>query len=204
MQRQIIIPWRDSGCAGRRKAFDYIYSHMKDYDPIIVDDNSKLFSRGGSRNLGAGLSDSDVFLFLDADMFVPHSQIDKALLLAKNGSIVQAFTKFYYLTQTETESVYLNNTMIYNDLYLSANFAVGGAICMTKEIFFDYGGYDNNFSGWGYEDSDLLATREKAGISIDRIEGSGVHLWHSREEKKMMGKVLSNKEYFMKKHHGGS
>jgi len=110
------------------------------------------------------------------------------------------FTDFYSFDKEVTNKIYKDNIINFISSNKSKNFAVGGAICMTKDIFFDYGGYDINFIGWGYEDSDLLATRESKGIKLKRVDGFGGHLWHSREEKKQISLILNNQKYFIRKH----
>lgn len=176
----IVIPWRQNNCEWRKKSFDCVLDHMKKYNPIVSDDLSDPFSRSGSRNLGASLCNNDIIMFLDADTLIPHDQIDEAIQLAKEGYIVHPFSMYHSLSLEGTKNVYKGNrpSVRYSDWHI--NWATGGAVAMSRDIFFDYGQYDTDFVDWGFEDSAMLFVRKLAGIEVKRTLGNCYHLWHPR------------------------
>lgn len=59
--------------------------------------------------------------------------------------------------------------------------AGGGLLVVTREAWDKVGGYNEEFKGWGYEDSDFNF-RLLRHSTWDRLPGRAYHLWHPRDE----------------------
>ncbi len=70
---------------------------------------------------------------------------------------------------------FYNSQLIYDEIYGSINPCI-----YHKEFFFDLGGYDEKFIGWGGEDDDLENRTIRAGGINKRIPIIIAHLWHPR------------------------
>ena len=178
----IVIPFRSSNDLWRQQSVRYISKHMSKYKPIFADSGDTPFSRSGSRNAGAAQCEDDVILFLDADTYIPHEQIDAAIDLARQGYMVHPFTHYPFFNGKETKAIYRTNVIDYSRSEWNIDYATGGAIALPREMFFDYGGYDEEFIDWGYEDAAFILVRQKAGHEVKRIDGNCAHLWHPRPE----------------------
>lgn len=192
----IVIPWRDSGCKWRAMSFRYVSKHMEKYNPIIADDGMQPFSRSGSKNLGASLCTDDVVMFVDADTVIPHAQIDAALDLARQGKMVYPYTHYHSINAQVSKTVYEGFRIEAVPSQWSIDWATGGAVAMSKDIFERIGRYDEEFIDWGMEDAALLVVARKAGIEIERVEGNCYHLWHPREPENEQ--ILANAERYRK------
>lgn len=194
----IIVPWRPAGCEHRQAAFDYIRQHMRGYTLLIADDNSEPFSRAGSKNLGASMSAQDVLFFLDADMLVPHEQIDAAIELARTAGLVVAFDRYIYINKEITKLVLTDNIELFNvPAQYTASFPVGGAVAVRRDLF---PGYDTDFIGWGMEDVALVEALHWQGIELQRIAGPAVHLWHPGHMRD--DNVINNERIYRQKYLG--
>jgi predicted glycosyltransferase involved in capsule biosynthesis len=171
---------------------------MEPYAPIVADDGSEPFSRSGSKNLGASVSDSDIVMFLDADTWIPHSQIDEAFELARQGYMVTPFKQYHYFDSHHSREAFNTGVVDYKNSVASIDWATGGAIVMSKEMFFDYGAYDEEFVDWGFEDAALLIVRQRAGIERKNVEGPCVHFWHPRQYNEQ--NVSKNEQKFIREY----
>ena len=62
-----------------------------------------------------------------------------------------------------------------------------------RSDYLEVDGYDQSFTGWGFEDSDLAIRLQSAGIRLVR-PGRGstvVHLWHPEEDRRFEGRNLA-------------
>ena len=62
-----------------------------------------------------------------------------------------------------------------------------------RSDYLEVDGYDQSFTGWGFEDSDLAIRLQAAGIRLVR-PGWGstvVHLWHPEEDRRFEGRNLA-------------
>ncbi len=53
-------------------------------------------------------------------------------------------------------------------------------LAMRKQVFMDIGGYDEDFTGTDYDDSDLMGRLETYGCTYVETDASVIHLWHPR------------------------
>jgi predicted glycosyltransferase involved in capsule biosynthesis len=86
-----------------------------------------------------------------------------------------------------------NLTPLYtNEHYHIANLkAVGGSLFGKKETFTKIGGFNPNFTGWGYEDNEIIQRANKLGIEIYYINTLKPYLFHLPH----IGEANKNKEH---------
>jgi GT2 family glycosyltransferase len=56
--------------------------------------------------------------------------------------------------------------------------AVGGCVITNRDKFFEYKGFNPNFTGWGYEDNEIVRRVHKLGYNVIRINGPEALLFH--------------------------
>lgn len=102
------------------------------------------------------------------ECFIPREWLFNGQLLNHNIQSVQD----YKTSQTGSP---LN---IYEYCMAPNNKAVGGCVITNRKTFYDYGGFNPNFIGWGYEDNELPTRVHKLGYSVTRINDPEALLFH--------------------------
>jgi len=175
-----IIPFRARD--GREHLLEVVTEHLAEIvdDIIVCDDEGETFSRAASINKGAAEANSDLLLICDADLIVPHEQIEKAAELAAEGMVIP-FTELVSLNRDATAMVMRGADPAGQRGKITE--AGSGGACMIDTITFDAaGGFDSRFRGWGYESDAFLAAVETLVDPARRLEGQAFHLNHPDEK----------------------
>jgi predicted glycosyltransferase involved in capsule biosynthesis len=182
-RQQIILPWRDPDCVYRRKHFDFLFDYYSQEFDIVIGDNEGKFNRSAARNSGVDKSTSEISVIIDADNYIPISQIHSAIKVAKRkDSLIKPFSHFGYLTEEATNSFYVgkNNFKHNADSFINSpekNFT-GGAYVIKKSLWQKVGGMDEGFIGWGAEDDAFhILIKAKLG-NAHYVDGFDYHLYH--------------------------
>lgn len=156
----VVVPYRDREV--QLQAFlSRVPKHLKknniDYEIIIVEQaNRKDFNRGALLNVGAKYAEDlgcDYLVFHDVDLlpldvdysYPEHGPVELVGKIRDKYSSDKHFT--YYLQKPEFDYF-------------------GGVTLFTLEDFKKINGYSNRYTGWGFEDNDLLARCEEAGLEL--------------------------------------
>jgi len=127
---------------------------------VKIIENEKNLGRSRSRNSGAGSAKYPVLFFIDDDIEVKENLFDSYLTEYKNGysaifsnvKNVRTDGKYSFLNEflnTRGANKTSSGTMVKSNYFTSA-------FCSVKKDFFDsIGGFDENFSGYGWEDPEL-------------------------------------------------
>lgn len=65
------------------------------------------------------------------------------------------------------------NEMLYKNSY-------GGSVFFSRDVFTRYGGFNENFVSWGWEDFEIYRRLERIDQRVERMWGPLLHLSHSR------------------------
>lgn len=118
---------------------------------------------GFAYNIGAKMAKGDYFIIGGAEM-----------LHLNNDTIEQM-----YIPNTATSPIILDevskNSKNYNKLNSKFPFCFG----IPKNIYYEIGGYDEDFIGYSYEDADF-SDRVLSLIPFKEINATVVHLWNPR------------------------
>lgn len=166
----------------RIKAFQETYKYYTDFGYNVFIGDSDPFSRSSARNGSVPDLDSDILVFLDADIIVPYQQLQDAITTAfKKQVLVLAYTDLFVLDKEQT-SFYYNHKYFCNKWKQTYNNQISGAFAVPKSLWVLSGGYDERFKGWGGEDRAFYHTCSilQKNIECQRIQGSAYHLFHDR------------------------
>lgn len=184
MKQQIIIPWRDAGCSYRKHHFDFLVEYYSQEFDVIISDNEGEFNRSAARNCGVEKTENEIAVVIDADNYIPLSQIHQSIVVAaRSDRLVKPFTWFGYLTEESTAlfyNFYESPVVDFEPTYVEPmqNNFTGGAYIMKKELWQRLGGMDEGFIGWGAEDDAFHLLCKNSGIRTRYIDGYDYHLYH--------------------------
>lgn len=136
----------------------------------------KIVDRTKILNFLAKKSNGDVICICDADVIKNTDYLQEiSSKLTRNTFLVQ-FVKYLTLRQRNIEFDNIFENECHKNIEL--NTGAKSQIAIYKETFLELGGYDENFFGWGYEDSDLYDRLERYGIKAHAQNSFGIHLYH--------------------------
>lgn len=177
------------------------------------------FQLGKVRNKGVAASKYEYLLQVDGDVILHHHYIKDQLEVANPGNFYCG--NRYYLSREITANllkdpqkkldiplvisknawsrIYLpflikpfSKLYHFNYEYYSAH---GHSMSIWKKDFIEINGYDEDFTTWGWEDTDLVIRLIKKGVKLQFIRLGGIqyHLYH-----KESGSKSTNHEMFLK------
>jgi hypothetical protein len=200
----IVLPWRETEerAAGFEAALKRTMRVFPDVPIYKGDGPSELFNPSEARNRGCleAIADGcEVLAVLDADTLFDPTSIRDAIEIATSKNIVcYPYETFIDLSISETD----NFIRGFLDPYASSKVLtgkdvpmhVGSGWVMTAEMFKTMNGWDENFLGWGYEDTAFQeAHRKLLGKELERAGGRCFRLYHAFRE---MPKLGENRERF--------
>lgn len=199
---KVIIPFRDRGVDPRRAAnLDVVMAWWwaHGFTPTVVDDGLEgdaQFNRHRAYNLAVSRNpDADVFVFTEADMLIPATQIMAAVeVAAYDVGLVVPFTQYRYLSDRVTETIrdlFSGDTRVlaewitkgcafqYEPESTMDNGRSIGAINVVSRRTLDLtGGYTEATSGNWYDDNIIAEGWGFLAAPTRYVDGSAVHLYH--------------------------
>ena len=154
-----------------------------------IQTNNDSFRKAYLFNQGYNLSQinfsADYIILLDADCLIEKSilnNISKYYDYFDKNFVIPYQRKAYYLSNKETIKLIETNEDNINqnenkDLEGIRN-ASGGAGIMSAKNYYNVGGFDERFKGWGVEDDAFHNKCLGLGISVHRLHSDLVHLYH--------------------------
>lgn len=214
---KIVIPWRasESRLPIFKRLIAWYAIQFPSWEIVLADSGSEIFNLAASRNVGAnqafGLG-ADVVLISDADFFPSKDSVVRSVIRAlRTDHICTPYYEYRELSYEGTEQFLAGNSDSM-DMDVKRNYlpklvdgktdrfwVCSGMFVITKKLFEEFGGFDENFEGWGQEDIDYHKRYlDKYGRLFDYVDGVGLSLEHSREE--WMMEDGRNRDYFVQKH----
>ena len=184
----VIIPYRP-GDPNRDKHFPYILNKWKtdfpDFEYIVCDDSDpNTFNRGRAINEGALTATGNLFIFADADGLLEKSSIQKGLdELIKNPdgwSLAVPFKGINFMGEYETFRIMRGEAPgnVTPVLHKWTNGSTGICQIVWADKFFESGGYDPRFCGWGFEDAAWTLYMETFYGPVFYVKREAYHLYH--------------------------
>jgi N-terminal domain of galactosyltransferase len=144
------------------------------------------YARSSAFNVGAANAAGDVYILHDNDLLVPEDYAAETLQRMEEGYEVINLKRFiFYASEQDTAKIIANRLALTNlspDAVMQ-NALGGGSIAITAKAFFEIGGMDDAFVGWGGEDNefwDRALTRKVWHFGYVSL----LHLWHPSQPMK--------------------
>jgi len=159
-------------------------------------ENSGRYNKNKSYNMGFKLTERQYVLFLDVDCILEPNMITNIIKVDEviNNKIIYPYSSVLYLKNeikekfkryTNIESLIMSTSNLdstrdndnqYGRLFTNS---CGGAILCKRDIFESVNGFNPNFNGWGYEDSEFRDRLEILGNAPVRLKNNIMfHLPH--------------------------
>lgn len=151
----IVIPWRPSPGRERHLGLvtDTLIAVTGDVPVVLADSGHEGFSPGPSRNRGVAKADADVLVVCDADTLVEPQPLRAALESVQDGTVHVPYTRCRMLTPEASEMVLDGGAPHLAACSHEWQNSVGGICVLTRRTWQDFGGWDERFVGWGFEDA---------------------------------------------------
>lgn len=150
-------------------------------------------------NIGVKMCTSDIIILSCPEMFLVENDIlslmldeikksPKALVITEGkDDIRRTYLQQITTTKVHSEAIYRPMAGLCTDYPFF--------MCMMKKEFVDIGGYDEDFIGKAYDDTDLVRRLLRNGCSYVKLNRKVVHLYHQRYHN-MTGFELNKKMFF--------
>lgn len=190
--------------------------------------NDTDFNVSKYRNYGVKKSYGDLITFLDADILVADDFVNIICSKYNGDNIVLIHTAYGFRINIEDDLAYLfdkiNNTNIkdmikimeFSDFRDSAIEFYGeklencpapwvygwsGIISISRKLFEKSGCFDENFQGWGSEDTDLAYRLwRQGGTFIHENDAFGIHVAHASNKNKKENQNYLNRRFLYSKY----
>jgi N-terminal domain of galactosyltransferase len=173
---EIVVPWFWGENELRKRNRIAVEKHLLPIYPYHVITDTSVSTPGGSRNYGVGNVEAPVVVFNDADTVCPPGQIREAVRLAgERPGLVFAYD--LYVRLAEGVQPPEGDDFPHSIDRIIENSGSMGCVAISRACFEEVGGFDESYSGWGYEDLDF-AQRCQALWPNRRVSGPVYHLWH--------------------------
>lgn len=175
---------------------------------IRIIENETNLGRSRSRNAGARSAKGNILFFIDDDIEVKENLFDKYINEFEKGfsaifsNVINVRTDGKYSFLNEFLNTRGANKQNDGDVVKSNYFTT--AFCsVIKEFFEKIGGFDENFSGYGWEDPELGLRIEKSGGNISFFKTDKVYHYHDKDVYEWVEQIENsgrNLEYLINKH----
>ena len=190
MKLSVLVGFRDTGDGHRTRLWDVIRGMLEERLPeaelVVGDDGGEdPFWKTKALNDAASRATGDVFMLTDTDTWVS----DDCIRATAAG--IEHLPRYwwrpwnvkYKLGQAPTEQALAggwDGSVIPGGLENTNRYWAAPPILMHSDLWFEAGGQDDRFRGWGHEDDAFASTLKTLFGEPVVIPGPSVHLWHPR------------------------
>lgn len=149
-----------------------------------------LYNRALAFNAGAEIARGPLLVLHDNDMLVPTCYAHDLLARWRGGAKVINLKRFiFYLSEHDSRAILATRRIpqgVVPDEILQ-NLTGGGSLAVDREWYFEIGGHDEGFVGWGGEDVEFWDRATTGGL-YPYANLPLIHLWHRSQPDKTPGK----------------
>lgn len=184
-QRGRKVPLADG--ASREDIFSWVRARWEAFYPsfelVTAGSGNRAINRSAARNEAFRRSSGDVVIVADADIVFHHANVDVALQHMKNGKRwVVGFDRYEQMDGPDTRKVLASDPADPVDRPAKPRWSTdqgnAGLLIMTRGAFVEVGGYDERFTGWGWEDWAIANALHTLAHPMVTVPGYVLHLRH--------------------------
>lgn len=163
---ELLVPYKRDCWEREANKKDFI-EHYKSYNVNIIENYDE---RCKAYNKAAKESSADYIALADIDAIIPHDQMADAILRLDSGSeMVYPYSHIINIHRHKDDTDDWPKGYYY-----------GCMVLFSRERFLEFGGENENFVGYGWEDFERYYRAINYGLVIDRVEGNCYHMQHPR------------------------
>lgn len=189
------------GESTRRTIHDWVMGEWRrlfpDVDIFEADSPDRAFNRSQARNdaVNWAFTHVDTVLVVDADVVPLHGPVLAALReMERHPDQIRwmtPYTAYMKAGRRATASIMAGVPVDQIDdqqFGWRTHTGTAGLMLVTREAWETVGGYDETFTGWGWEDWAIVVALETLVHGVTRTHGTCVHLEHSRSRSRLREK----------------
>jgi len=197
MRVTVVVPFR-GGQVDREVAFEHTRAHLQHILPtarlVVADTDHQPFNRAAARNAGVREAGAGIVVVCDADSLPEREPVEAAIEAAADGLLHLPYTIFSGLTREQTLRVLLQGLPLGDvgkpDLVTTNS--VGGVLVIDHDAWWEAGGQDEGFHGWGGEDVAFRHACDTLLGQTVRHDGVLYGLWHPSEMDRKSAQYRTN------------
>ncbi|AIS31506.1 glycosyl transferase GT2 family [Methanobacterium formicicum] len=173
---------------------DYLikkYAHLfNSFRVCTVFANGQLFNKSRAINKGVLESLTQYVAIVDVDCITKKENVNRAIKLLKKGyKVVHPFDR--KVTDIIDKKTFQKKFDFHTIKTTVQNrpWADGGIVFWDKNSFINIGMENENFSGWGGEDNEIMIRADLFNLKQYRIDDTLYHLYHHRPQKRTQNNV---------------
>lgn len=182
MPVSLVIPWRPA--PSRMAAFDHVRSYYLEllaeagieHELVLQDSQREQFNLAEARNRGVAAARFETILLVDADSIGTRQAVLEAIAAAGDNRTHYCFDEFTYLDGELSDLVIAGAPI--GALQLRGGPHESSIMVVTKRAYWDAGGMDERFVGWGGEDNAFRAATDTLNGGSHWHRGIGISLYH--------------------------
>lgn len=187
----IVVPWRPA--VGREQSFElawrYNNKEFADFKIYFSDSVGERFNVSEARNRGCIQAIEDGFknlVIMDADTIFSRDSVLEAIKEVSTKHVISYIYTHSVEANERTSHLLSIGAMEPQELELIHSLIpnhVGSGWAMSSEMFWQMNGWDENFKGWGWEDTAFQKAYELLFNSeMSRAPGTCYRLWHPERD----------------------
>lgn len=139
------------------------------------------FTKAMAFNLGIANAAYDKIILQDADILCPANYAEKIYYLLDKYEGVHIGSRVIYLGEGSTQEVVKTRVVDKNkDCVRAVTYFEGGSLACTKKAYFNCGGFNEIFEGYGVEDCDFFERLKYHSKFYNERSEDFIHMYHGR------------------------
>lgn len=151
-----------------------------------LDGETKWRVPGYALNIGAKQVSGEVMILVDAEMY----HLNDTIALLTRPVLENPKVLSIPIVRDDTDSSFLDYVKSHNgecdgksfENYPVLNRCLPFLMALNRREFMSIGGYDEDFTGIGYDDNDLIDRLKANGCGFYQTMGKTIHLYHPRQD----------------------
>lgn len=149
---------------------------------LVPNGRLPLFNKSLAFNVGVQNAIYDKVILHDADIIATAKYVDDVYNVLNNSPACHIGKTVVYANQETTHLVNADKTVSHAKCERIVGYFEGGSLAVTKSAYWQVGGFNEDFYGYGCEDCEFFARLSSiSNFCNSRVHGF-LHLWHPRAD----------------------